>query len=947
MALFTLAQVKAQEKSVIQISTDNTDLILQVAPNGRLYQAYLGDKLLNEQDIKHFSPYVKGGSDGSVSTRGWEVYPGSGAEDYFEPAVAITHSDGNPSTILRYVSSEQKAVTGGTETIINLKDDQYPVEVTLHYIAYPKENVIKTWSEIKHNEKKPVTLWRYASTMLYFSGNEYYLTEFSSDWAKEAQMSTQPLLFGKKVIDTKLGSRAAMHTHPFFELGFEQPAQEAQGRVMLGTIGWTGNFQFTFEVDNAGNLRVLPGINPYASNYMLKADEVFTTPEFIFTLSYDGAGQGSRNLHDWARKYELKDGEGSRLTLLNNWENTGFNFNQDVLSKLMVEAKHLGVDMFLLDDGWFGNKYPRKNDRAGLGDWEVTHDKLPGGITALVKAAQDADVKFGIWIEPEMVNPKSELYEKHPEWIIKAPEREVVCARGGTQVVLDLSNPQVQDFIVQTVDELMNSYPDIDYIKWDANMSIITQGSQYLTKDNQSHLNIEYHRGFENVCRRIRASYPQLTIQACASGGGRVNYGVLPYFDEFWTSDNTDALQRIYIQWGTSYFFPAIGMGAHISASPNHQTSRSVPLKFRIDVAMSGRLGMEIQPKDMTEAEKALCRNAIAEYKTIRPVVQFGDIYRLLSPYDKQGAASLMYVSPEKDKAVFYWWKTEHFCNQHLPRVKMAGLAPNKYYKVHELNRIDTEPLKFEGKSFSGAYLNDNGLEIPSTHRVESSKQNEYASRVLYLEEVTPSSFGNRIAQCPPLRVLCLGNSITRHEYKADIEWFSEWGMAASKEENDYCHQLEKMLSQNRPGTVVTPLNIAYWERNLNCNIDSLIGTHVTDKDVIVIRLGENVQDKEAFKSGILRLVEYCKRKANKVVITGCFWKDDEKERAIINAAHMHGLTFIPIDWIDRLYDSRPKVGDTLYDIHGKPYTVTKDFIIAHPDDEGMKKIAEAIYRVL
>ena len=211
MALFTLAQVKAQEKSVIQISTDNTDLILQVAPNGRLYQAYLGDKLLNEQDIKHFSPYVKGGSDGSVSTRGWEVYPGSGAEDYFEPAVAITHSDGNPSTILRYVSSEQKAVTGGTETIINLKDDQYPVEVTLHYIAYPKENVIKTWSEIKHNEKKPVTLWRYASTMLYFSDSKYFLTEFSGDWAKEAQMSSQQLQFGKKVIDTKLGSLSLIH----------------------------------------------------------------------------------------------------------------------------------------------------------------------------------------------------------------------------------------------------------------------------------------------------------------------------------------------------------------------------------------------------------------------------------------------------------------------------------------------------------------------------------------------------------------------------------------------------------------------------------------------------------------------------------------------------------------------------------------------------------------
>ena len=478
MALFTLAQVDAQEKNVIRIATDNTDLILQVAPNGRLYQAYLGDKLLNEKDINNFSPYVKGGSDGSVSTRGWEVYPGSGAEDYFEPAVAITHNDGNPSTILRYVSSEQKAVAGGTETVIQLKDDQYPVEVTLHYIAYPKENVIKTWSEIKHAEKKPVTLWRYASTMLYFSGNEYYLTEFSSDWAKEAQMSTQPLLFGKKVIDTKLGSRAAMHTHPFFELGFEQPAQEAQGRAMLGTIGWTGNFQFTFEVDNVGNLRVIPAINPYASDYELKPNEVFTTPEFIFTFSNNGTGEASRNLHAWARNYQLKDGQGDRMTLLNNWENTYFKFNEELLAELMKEAKHLGVDMFLLDDGWFGNKHPRNSDNAGLGDWEVMRSKLPGGIPALVQSAKEAGVKFGIWIEPEMVNPKSELFEKHPDWAIQLPNRETYYYRN--QLVLDLSNPKVQDFVYGVVDKILTENPEVAFFKWDCNSPITNVYSPYL-----------------------------------------------------------------------------------------------------------------------------------------------------------------------------------------------------------------------------------------------------------------------------------------------------------------------------------------------------------------------------------------------------------------------------------------------------------------------------------
>ena len=338
-----------------------------------------------------------------------------------------------------------------------------------------------------------------------------------------------------------------------------------------------------------------------------------------------------------------------------------------------------------------------------------------------------------------MVNTTSELYEKHPDWVIRAPGYELVAGRGGTQVVLDLSNPKVQDFIFGIVDNLMTKHPEIDYIKWDANMPIMNHGSGYLGKGEQSHLYIAYHRGFESICKRIRSKYPDLTIQACAQGGGRANYGVLPYFDEFWVSDNTDALQRVYMQWGTSYFFPAMAMASHISATPNHQTFRTIPLKFRIDVAMSGRLGMEIQPKDMTGEEKELCRKAIAEYKEIRPVVQLGDIYRLVSPYDKLGVASLMYTSPEKDKAVFYWWKTEHFRNQHLPRVKMAGLNPQGNYRIRELNRIDNQPLIFEGQIFSGAYLMANGLEIPYDHLVDRNKKSDYSSRILYLMEVSVS----------------------------------------------------------------------------------------------------------------------------------------------------------------------------------------------------------------
>lgn len=328
IALAALAH--PDDGKIIRIATDNTDLVLKVGANGRLYQTYLGPKLLDDSELANLDWAQYAASDGSVSKRGWEVYSASGNEEFFEPALGVTHADGNMTTYLYYVDSTTRNVDGGTRTDIRLKDDKYPFEVTLHYVAYPKENVIKTWSEISHSEEKPVTLSNYASTMLYFNEPSYYLTEFSSDWAKEAQMSSQQLQFGKKVIDTKLGSRAAMHTHPFFEIGLNGPVKENSGEVLMGTLGWTGNFRFTFEVDNVGNLRVIPGINPYASNYELKAGESFTTPEFIFTLSYDGTSQGSRNLHDWARKYSLKDGEGSRLTLLNNWENTAFNFDQDL-----------------------------------------------------------------------------------------------------------------------------------------------------------------------------------------------------------------------------------------------------------------------------------------------------------------------------------------------------------------------------------------------------------------------------------------------------------------------------------------------------------------------------------------------------------------------------------------------------------------------------------------
>lgn len=705
LACMSLTQVDAAEQKTIRISTDNTDLVLQVAPNGRLYQSYFGEKLLHENDLKNLPWNIHAGSDGSVSQRGWEVYGGSGNEDYFEPAIAVTHSDGNPSTYLYYVSSSTQQVDGGTQTTINLRDDKYPVDVTLHYVAYPKENVIKTWSEIKHQEKKPVYLSRYASTMLYFNRTAYYLTEFSGDWAKEMQMSTQQLQPGKKILDTKLGSRAAMHMQPFFEVGLDQPADEQKGDVLMGTLGWTGNFRFTFEVDNAGNLRIIPAINPYASRYELKADEVFTTPEFIFTLSHEGTGVGSRNLQAWARNYQLKDGKRSRMTLLNNWENTAFNFNQEILAGLMKEAKHLGVDMFLLDDGWFGNKYPRKNDHAGLGDWEVTHDKLPGGIKALTDAAKEAGVKFGIWIEPEMVNPKSELFEKHPDWAIHYPNRDMYFYRN--QLVLDLSNPKVQDYVYSVVDNILKENPEVAYFKWDCNSPITNIYSPYL-KDKQGQLYIDHVRGVYNVMKRVKENHPDIPMMLCSGGGARCDYEALKYFTEFWCSDNTDPVERIFIQWGFSQFFPAKAMCAHVTS-----WNRNTSIKFRTDVASMCKLGFDLGLKDLSKDELTYCQEAVANWKRFQPAIMDGTQYRLVSPYESNHMA-VNYVSQDKSQAILFAYDIHPRFQEKLMAVKLQGLNPDAMYKIEEINLMPhtASTLKANGKVLSGDYLMKVGLDV-------------------------------------------------------------------------------------------------------------------------------------------------------------------------------------------------------------------------------------------
>lgn len=693
--------LRAADSRVIKIETKATSLIYQVGENGRLYQRYLGAKLNHDSDLAYLP-------------QGTEAYLTHGMEDYFEPAIHVKHNDGNSSLLLKYVThSSQSTGDGVSETIITLQDDKYPVTVTLHYVAYEQENVIKTFTEISHLEKKPVGLTKYASSMLHFNRGKYFLTEFSGDWAHEANIAERELAFGKKVVDTKLGARANMFVSPFFQLSLDGPSEENAGDVLVGTLGWTGNFSFTFEVDNKNELRIISGINPYDSEYRLPAKEVFRTPDFYFTYSQNGKGEASRNFHDWARKHQIKNGEETRMTLLNNWEATYFDFDEEKLLGLMDEAVKLGVDMFLLDDGWFANKYPRSSDHQGLGDWQETADKLPNGIGRLVEEAQKKGIKFGLWIEPEMVNPKSELYEKHKDWVIHLPNRDEYYFRN--QMVLDLSNPSVQDHVFGVVDQLMTKYPGIAFFKWDCNSPITNIYSPYL-KDKQSHLYIDYVRGLYKVLDRIKAKYPTLPMMLCAGGGGRSDYEALKYFTEFWCSDNTDPIERLTIQWGFSQIFPSKTMCAHVTT-----WNRDASVKFRTDVAMMCKLGFDIKMSDMNQGEHKFCEQAVANYNRLKPVILEGDLYRLVSPYGGNHTSS-MYVGKDKAKAVVFAFDLHPRYAEKTLAIRLQGLDANKMYRVKETNLMPgkNSSLKGHDRLFSGEYLMKVGLNLFTTQQLNS-----------------------------------------------------------------------------------------------------------------------------------------------------------------------------------------------------------------------------------
>ncbi|NHA03771.1 alpha-galactosidase [Mucilaginibacter sp. HC2] len=672
--LFTAGSSFAQVVT-IPVETQHNALVLQTDANKNLKMVYFGAKLSNTTEYARIQKMYNQKDDSGILN---SAYTPSGSANLAEPAITVTHANGDKSLNLAYVSHEVTKVADDISLLtVTLKDPVYDFEVKLFYKTYFKEDVTEQWSVIKHGEKGEVVLNKFASANLNLKGDGFWLKQYHGNWAEEMRPEEAKLTHGIKTIDSKLGTRANLYEPSMFAVSMDKPATEDEGKVLLGALEWSGNFRLDFELDVSDNLRLIAGINNAAAEYHLKPNEEFATPALVYTYSDQGKGDASRKLQRWARKYKIVDGEGSRLTLLNNWESTYFDFNETKLAELLKDTKKLGVDLFLLDDGWFANKYPRNDDHAGLGDWQENKQKLPDGISWLVKEAQSNGIKFGIWIEPEMVNPKSELYEKHPDWVIKQPNRPEKYFRN--QLVLDLTNPKVQDFVFGIVDNLFTKNPDLAYIKWDCNAVIYNAYSAYLKKD-QSHLYTDYVRGLYKVLERVRAKYPKVPLMLCSGGGGRVDYGALKYFTEFWPSDNTDPLERVFIQWEYSYFYPAI-------TSSNHVTDwGKQPLKFRTDVAMMGKLGFDIVISKLGEQDLDYVHGALKNYDNLKEAIWHGDQYRLQSPWDND-AASIMYVDNAKAKAVMfnYLVNNRYGTGTRVP-IRLKGLDPQKKYAVKEIN---------------------------------------------------------------------------------------------------------------------------------------------------------------------------------------------------------------------------------------------------------------------
>ena len=720
LALSALPLIAAPVGDDFTLATASTQMSFRKDSSGAWLLTYYGPKLADAADAQAlaWTPNYGRSDVGTATPLTYTAFGAPNLRGYARgfnkfAGLCVTHADGCVTTDLRGESAETVAdAEGVTHLVLTLKDSHYPFTVRQHFRAMGSSDVIESWIEILNGENGAVRLARMASVSMVFPlmGREFRVQTAAANWAAEGQLTESGLARGQAVsISARSGVRDAWMNNPSLMLTIGPKATERTGRVIGAALCWSGMWDMSVRRDEIDMVELVAGPSTAAGAYVLDPGKSIELPKLALTFSDRGKGQVSRNMHRWARDWRLPAGHKARPVLLNSWEGSYFSFTEKVLHDMMDGVKEMGGELFVLDDGWFGKgKYARNDvnrDKVGLGDWIEDLEHIPHGLADLDREARARGLRFGFWVEPEMVNTNSWLFEAHPDWVLREKNRPVRVGRGGSQTVLDMSNPAVQDNIFGQLDALYSKMPELAYIKWDANADFYNYGSTYLDADHQANLAFDYTKGVYSVLARLRAKYPNLDVQACSSGGGHMEYGFLQYTDEFWTSDDSDARERVFIQWGASQFYPACTMAAHVTASPNHQTKRVSPLKFRFDVAMTGRLGFELHPKDLTADEIRFAKQCVADYKRLRPTIQQGDLYRLASPYENEFSA-LMYVNGARTSAVVtYLGLTHGIRRDYTPRLRFDGLDPAKRYRIREINVLGRKHSHLDGKTLGGDAL--------------------------------------------------------------------------------------------------------------------------------------------------------------------------------------------------------------------------------------------------
>lgn len=714
-----MAIIMNQAEQVFTLQTKRTTYQMKAGDYGILLHLYYGarvedctmDYLLHRKDVGFSGNPYEAGEDRTFSLDTLpQEFPSYGVGDYRNNCVGVCQADGTRAADFRYVSWEiwegAHKIPGlpclfdedeTAETlVIFLEDAASSLKLELYYVVFADRDVIARSARITNGGKEAVRLEKMMSACLELPNGSWEAIHFHGRHAMERRLERLPLMHGTMEVGSRRGTSSHQH-NPGVILCSPDATEEHGGCYGLSLI-YSGNFSMEVEMDQMDSVRAVCGINPEFFEYRLEPGEAFDTPQLMMTYSGSGLSRMSANFHSIIRhnlcrgKYKFA----RRPVLINNWEATYFDFNEEKILSIARQASELGIEMLVLDDGWFGS---RDSDNAGLGDWFVNTDKLKGGLTDLVTGINGLGMKFGIWIEPEMVNEDSRLYREHPDWALTIPGRKPCRSRN--QLVLDMSRSEVRDYVFDSIAAVLKS-ANVEYVKWDMNRSICDVYSAVLPKERQGEVYHRYVLGIYDLMERFTSSFPNILFEGCSGGGGRFDPAILYYSPQIWCSDDTDGIERLEIQYGTSFFYPISAVGSHVSAIPNHQTGRRTPLATRGVVAMAGSFGYEMDLNLLTEDEKEAVKAQVEDYKKYYDLIHNGDYYRLASPQGDSGFTAWQFVSGDKTRTLLNLVITHVRANAPDLWFKLRGLDPEKRYRLEE-----------DGRIYSGSALMNAGISIP------------------------------------------------------------------------------------------------------------------------------------------------------------------------------------------------------------------------------------------